>query len=81
MTTPQTVTSRYARNLLVKGTNNEFAITKLERKYAMVQDLQVGYYFEVEIRASTGNTGKWVGATPADAVINCLHHHHGVTFR
>lgn len=76
-----TFTKRYASNLLRKGTNNEFAIVRLERKYAMVQDLQVGFYFEIEIRASSGRVGKWVGVTPSQAVENCLHHFHGVEFR
>lgn len=76
---PQKVTSRYARNLLVKGKNNEFELITVLNQYAIVDELQVGRYYEVRIvRLHIGHVA--MGVTPEQAVHRCLEKH-GVTFR
>lgn len=79
-TPPQQVTSRYARNLLVKGENNEFSIRELQREFTQIDNVVVGYYYQVEIKEVTGMNQKAVGVTPEQAVHRCLEKH-GVTFR
>lgn len=76
---PQQVTSRYTRNLLVKGTNNEFEIANLKRTYQEVDGITIGHYYIVNIR-NENFTKEAAGATPEQAVTRCLTKH-GVTFR
>jgi hypothetical protein len=79
--TPQNVTSRYARNLLVKGLNNEFEILGLKRTYSEVDNLTIGVYYTVIIKdLSKGFTKDAAGVTPEQAVNRCLEKY-GVTFR
>jgi hypothetical protein len=80
MNPPQKVTSRYVRNLLIKGRNNEFEITILEKQYTMVDDLQIGNYYMTHIKQFGASVQKAVGVTPEQAVQRCLAKH-GVTFR
>ena len=79
MTTPQNVTSRYARNLLVKGKNDEFHVLSLKRQQHYVDSVWIGNYYIVEITGSTG-TKTGVGVTPEYAINQGLTKH-GVTFR
>jgi hypothetical protein len=79
-TTPQKVTSRYARNLLVKGKNNEFHLLSLVRKSSMVDECWIGNYYTAEIVSTHGMRHEAVGPTPENAVNRCLDKH-GVTFR
>ena len=79
--TPQNVTSRYARNLLVKGANNEYVIINMYRKTNMVDELIIGYYYSTEITAMGKRISHTaIGVTPEQAVNRCLTKH-GVTFR
>lgn len=79
--TPQNVTSRYTRNLLVKGENNEYVIINMNRKTNMVDELIIGYYYVVEITALGQRTSQTaIGVTPEQAVHRCLTKH-GVSFR
>jgi hypothetical protein len=76
---PQKVTSRYARNLLVKGKNNEYVLEYITRRYSMVDEITVGDYFLAEI-TQLNVRREAAGATPEQAVNRCLEKH-GVTFR
>ena len=79
--TPQNVTSRYTRNLLVKGENNEYVIINMNRKTNMVDELIIGYYYAVEITVLGARTTQTaIGVTPEQAVHRCLTKH-GVSFR
>ena len=77
---PQNVTSRYARNLLVKGSNNEFELMGLSRQYSMAEDLCVGNYYQIDIKQPGVAVKTAVGVTPEQAVHRCLEKH-GVTFK
>jgi hypothetical protein len=76
---PQNVTSRYARNLLVKGTNNEFEVIGMKRTYSEVDGLTIGHYYNIAIKGPQW-TKEAAGVTPEQAVNRCLTKH-GVTFR
>jgi hypothetical protein len=76
---PQNVTSRYARNLLVKGTNNEFEIIGMKRTYSEVDGLTIGHYYVITVKGEAF-TKESVGVTPEQAISRCLQKH-GVTFR
>jgi hypothetical protein len=80
MSTPQNMTSRYARNLLNNGRNNDFTIVDLQREHTMVDEVLIGYYYTVAITGGNGKKIIAVGATPTQAVTRCLEKH-GVTFR
>lgn len=74
-------TRRYVSNLLQKGRNNEFTIIALTRNHSMVEELVVGYYYLVTVSANGSRISRdSVGATPLQAVENCLAKH-GVKFR
>jgi hypothetical protein len=76
---PQKVTSRYVRNLLVKGKNNDFELMTILNQYAIVDELQVGRYYEARVvRLHVGHVA--MGVTPEQAIQRCLAKH-GVTFR
>jgi hypothetical protein len=78
---PQNVTSRYARNLLIKGRNNEFEILDLKRTYSEVDGLTIGIYYTIMIKdLGKGLKKDAAGVTPEQAVNRCLTKH-GVTFR
>ena len=77
---PQQVTSRYARNLLVKGKNNEFEIASLSRQYHDIEGLVIGVYYQITIKINDGRKIQGVGVSPEQAVHRCLEKH-GVTFR
>jgi formate dehydrogenase assembly factor FdhD len=78
---PQNVTSRYARNLLVKGENNEYTVVSMMRRTNMIDDFVIGYYYAADIVATgTRVTKMAIGVTPEQAVNRCLVKH-GVTFR
>jgi len=79
--TPQHVTSRYVRNLLVKGENNEYVMTTMNRRTNMVDELIIGYYYTAEVTSLGPRISKMaIGVTPEQAVHRCLEKH-GVTFR
>lgn len=79
--TPQNVTSRYTRNLLVKGENNEYIMTTMNHKTNMVDELVIGYYYTAEVITKGPRLTKLaIGVTPEQAVHRCLEKH-GVTFR
>lgn len=78
--TPQQVTSRYARNLLVKGSNNEYIIIDVLRQYHTVDEIVIGQYYDATITAVGGQKKTATGVTPEQAVNRCLGKH-GVTFR
>ena len=80
-TPPQQVTSRYARNLLIKGKNNDFEFMTLSRQVSIADEVAVGVYFHVTIE-SLGRRIKRdaAGVTIEQAVHRCLEKH-GVTFR
>lgn len=79
MNPPQQVTSRYIRNLLIKGKNNDFKVMTVLAQYAMVDELQVGQYYEARIvKLNIGHVA--MGVTPEQAIARCLEKH-GVTFR
>jgi hypothetical protein len=76
---PQNITSRYTRNLLVKGINNEFHLAMVKRESHFIDKVWIANYFVVELlQGGLSKTG--VGATPEQATMNCLVKY-GVTFR
>jgi hypothetical protein len=77
--TPQNVTSRYVRHLLVKGENNEFQIVGMKRTYQEIDGLTIGFYYLVTIKG-IAFTKEAAGVTPEQAVHRALEKH-GVTFR
>ena len=79
MTPPQKVTSRYVRNLLTKGRNNEFEILTLSRQSIVKDELYVGHYYLAMIESKDFQKDA-IGVTPEQAVHRCLEKH-GVTFR
>jgi hypothetical protein len=79
MTPPQKVTSRYIRNLLIKGKNNEFEILGMKRDYSMIDGICVGHYFMIDTKGVGGRFSA-AGATPEQALQRALEKH-GVTFR
>jgi hypothetical protein len=80
MNPPQKVTLRYVRNLLVKGSNNDFVLRSIFINYSMIDEIQVGYYYTAVIQMPHGLHKEAVGVTPEQAIQRCLLKH-GVTFR
>lgn len=80
MNPPQQVTSRYVRNLLVKGKNNEFELCSLTRQYHDIEGLCIGIYYQTVIKSTDHFKHVAVGVTCEQAVHRCLEKH-GVTFR
>jgi hypothetical protein len=66
------VTSRYVRNLIIKGRNNEFHITSIIQKYSMVDELAVGHYYEASLKKLFSMSHEAVGVTPEQAVRRAL---------
>ena len=79
-TPPQQVTSRYARNLLVKGHNNDFYVLSMKRENCYVDGAWLANYYIIEV-ASGGVVKSAAGATPEQAITRCLGEKYGVTFR
>jgi hypothetical protein len=79
MTPPQRVTSRYIRNLLIKGKNNEFEILGMKRDYSVVDGVCIGCYFMIDTKGVGGKFAA-AGVTPEQALQRALEKH-GVTFR
>jgi hypothetical protein len=77
---PQNVTSRYARNLMVKGKNNEFHLLKIERHNHMIDGAWIANYYTAEIVSNYGMNQTAAAPIPEQAVNRCLSKH-GVTFR
>lgn len=77
---PQNVTSRYTRNLLVKGSNNEFILQDVLRQYHTVDEIVVGQYYDATLVAISSQKKTATGVTPEQAVQRCLRKH-GVTFK
>ena len=80
MNTPQQVTSRYVRNLIFKGVNNEFRFVALTRTGHFIDQVCVGMYYEAIVANNEERKLTAVGVTPEQAVHRCLEKH-GVTFR
>ena len=79
--TPQAVSSRYHRNLLIKGKNNDFEVLYLTRDNNVVDEVVIGIYYKVDVkRLSTGIKQQAAGVTPEQAVQRALQKH-GVSFR
>ena len=77
--TPQNVTSRYTRNLIIKGQNNEFHLSNIKRESHFIDKVWIANYYVAEVlQGGLSKTG--VGATPEQSVMNCLVKY-GVTFR
>src|SRR5436189_2026370 len=79
-TPPQKVTSRYARNLLIKGKNYEFQLRNVLINFNMVDQVNTGQYYIVVLHDNDGHAREAVGVTPEQAIHRCLEKH-GVTFR
>jgi len=80
MTPPQQVTSRYARNLIVRGKNNEYHLLSIKRENTMIDGCWIANYYVAEIVSTHGVAKTAVGPSPENAVNRCLDKH-GVTFR
>jgi len=82
MTTPQNVSSRYVRNLICAGSNQNFELDKLEQRIAQTPSgLPCGFYFYAGVkRCLTFETYYAEGVTPESAVKRCLENI-GVTFK
>ena len=79
---PQQVTERYVSNLIANGRNKDFDIDIVQRNPHVVDEVHIGYYYQVRIETAGlgGKVAYGVGATIAQAVRRCLEKH-GVTFR
>lgn len=80
MNPPQQVTSRYVRNLLVKGQNNDFVVNAIERFFHQIDNVTIGSYFNATITSSNKHRQTATGVTPEQAIHRCLEKY-GVTFR
>jgi len=80
MNPPQQVTSRYARNLMVKGQNHEFHLLQLKRENHWIDGAWIANYYTAEIVSTGGMTHTAAGPSPENAINRCLSKH-GVTFR
>src|SRR6266496_27991 len=72
MNLPQKVTSRYVRNLLIKGRNNDFTINTIERFYHQIDNVVIGNYFNATLTGSSQHRQTATGVTPEQAVYRCL---------
>jgi hypothetical protein len=80
MNPPQQVTSRYARNLMVKGVNHEFHLLQIKRENHWIDGAWIANYYTAELVASDGMCNTAAAPTPEQAVTRCLSKY-GVTFR
>lgn len=74
MTTPQNVSSRYVRNLLVAGRNSNFQVFSIEQKEACSPSgICCGTYYVAEVGDHLGTIVRAAeGATPEQAVATAL---------
>ncbi len=81
MNLPQNITSRYTRNLLVSGFNNEFLLRGVNNHPLTVGNDIVGHYYSVaiQLRVQPDTTVDRRGATPEEALVRCLQAF-GITF-
>lgn len=81
-TSPQSVSRRYAYNLLHNGSNKTFELEKVEQQIARTAGgLPCGFYFTAAVKRSVGFAAyPGEGITPLDAVVSALTAA-GVTFR
>lgn len=82
MKSPQNMSSRYLRKLLVEGQNEIFELVRVERRINQVDNIPIGIYFIVTIANHTDDFKEvsCVGATPEAALRRALESS-GVTFR
>jgi hypothetical protein len=80
MNAPQQVTSRYARNLIIKGKNTEFHLLKIERHNHWIDGAWIANYYNAEIVSTNGMSHTAAAPSPEMAVNRALEKH-GVTFR
>lgn len=75
---PQNVTSRYVRNLLINGTNDDFELDRV----VQMPSTPIGFHYRATIKQPANDFAEQsaVGASPEQAVHRCLGAH-GVTFR
>lgn len=75
---PQNVTSRYIRNLLVEGKNDDFELDRV----VQMPSAPIGFHYRATIKVPKSDFAEQsaVGATPEQAIHRCLGAH-GVTFR
>lgn len=81
-TTPQSVSRRYAHNLLARGSNRTFEIERVEQKITQTPGgLPCGFYYDVHIKRTVGfDLTSGEGMTPVEATVAALRAC-GVTFR
>lgn len=81
-TAPQSVSRRYAYNLLARGANRTYELEELAQQIARTpKGLPCGFYYSAIIKRVVGfeaSTGE--GSTPIEAVTDALRVS-GVTFR
>lgn len=82
MSLPQSVTIRYATNLLTAGKNDIFELDRVTQVPNKVAGGDIiGFYFEAHVKSRTDFESKGAaGATPVAAVKSALEKH-GVTFQ
>lgn len=78
-TLPQSVTSRYASNLVRDGRNRDFEIDAIVRKPALVDGHLVGHYYAATVVHQILRA-EGIGASPLQATTRALEKL-GVTFR
>ena len=81
MSLPQSVTRRYASNLLLEGSNDVFAIEQISEQPHVVGGDRVGYFYMARVKTQADFTVREAaGATPRQAVERALEKL-GVTFQ
>ncbi len=81
MNIPQAVTSRYASNLLVHGSNDVFGLMAIDTHATVVNGTNLGTHYSATVATDFEPDGKiGYGATPLAAVRRALEMW-GVTFR
>lgn len=81
-TSPQSVSRRYAYNILNRGANKDFELDIVDQAVARTEGgMPCGFYYKARVkRRVTFVTSSGEGLTPIEAVISALHLT-GVTFR
>lgn len=83
-TAPQSVSRRYAFNLLLRGANKTYEVEAVSQQVAKTaKGLPCGYYYKAIIKTRVGglfDPYEGEGVTPIDAMIDALVSA-GVTFR
>lgn len=78
MSLPQSVTIRYATNLLLEGNNDAFEVERIDQIPVIARDdeTHVGYYYQATVKTSQDFSSKTAfGATPRAAVRAALEAH------